>query len=361
MYYIGLMSGTSADGIDASIIETNGKHSVRPIADFAFSYPEEVRNNILNILSLPFKEIPYIANEITKLHAVAVEGVITKSGIDRSQIKAIGFHGQTIWHDPANLVTWQIGNPAQLAYDTGLKVVADFRSFDVAAGGNGAPLVPIYHQAIIPQSEQPSIVINIGGVSNITFISEEKIAAFDTGPGNGLIDIVMQQKFNKKFDEDGNVAKSGKVDQNLLSIMLGDEYFKVKYTKSLDRLHFVKYLNEIKSLKAEDQVATLSEFTVQAIMQGLKLLPKNIKSAYICGGGFKNAYISERLAEELSKAGTAVKQLLELGFDTDFIESQAFAYLAARVLHNLPISFQSTTGIKSEIKPICAVYDGSNL
>ena len=349
---LGLMSGTSMDGVDASIIKSDGDREYSIKMDEYFEYGGELRQKLINIrekvlvvddLKTHSDEIKSLEKEITLFHANAVNKILETSKIE---IDLIGFHGQTIFHDPSINITKQLGDGNMLSQLTKKLVVYDFRQNDLKNGGQGAPLAPIYHQAIIKNLDKknkiklPLVILNIGGIANITVIDENyKISSMDIGPGNCLIDKWIRLNSNKKIDENGNLAKSGKIDKFILNQSLDNyNYNKVSKKKSLDINDFDIFFARGLSLK--NGAATITEFTAEILSKRLF----NFK-IYICGGGRKNTFLIQRLE---SKLKNKVILIDKIGFDGDFIESQAFAYLAIRSLLKLPISFPETTGC---IKP----------
>ena len=351
---IGLMSGTSMDGVDAAYIESDGRKIFSYGSFLSENYPLAVKNDLRELIfnkdDVDEFFVKKVEEALTNFHAECVEKLIDKSGLKRNDFDLIGFHGHTVEHDPSRRKTWQIGNGTSLAKLTGVNVVYNFRYNDVLLGGQGAPLIPLYHKAIARESEMPVCFLNIGGVSNLTFIGDEKLIAFDTGPGNALIDDFMFLKTGRLYDKDGELALVGKVSKKHLDILMSNIYFAMKPPKSLDRNHFANiFLNILKessfsSLPLEDAAATISEFTVQSIKASLKFLPKQPNKWYICGGGFHNKYLLKRLRKELGN----VSDFLDLNVDInpDAIEAQGFAYLAIRSSLGLPITFSTTTGIK---------------
>ncbi|HRJ13128.1 MAG TPA: anhydro-N-acetylmuramic acid kinase, partial [Alphaproteobacteria bacterium] len=261
---IGLMSGTSCDGVDAAYIETNGHGFVERMGAITLPYDGGFRARMLSVMGdIENEKLPDIARQLTELHAQAVDILLTQIDKSAKDIDVIGFHGQTIFHDPANRKTLQVGDGALLARLTGIDVVNDFRSADVAAGGQGAPLVPLYHAAIANAFPKPCAIVNIGGVANITFLgSNKEIIACDTGPGNALIDDAMQEMLGLPFDEHGGIAAMGIVNDDLLNAWLADAYFSHSAPKSLDRNHF---RCDVSGLMPDEAIATLTEFTARGI------------------------------------------------------------------------------------------------
>jgi anhydro-N-acetylmuramic acid kinase len=341
---IGLMSGTSCDGVDAAYIETNGHGFVAVGEAITLPFDPLFRSKLKSVLGMvDHEKLPAITQQLTELHARAVDILLTQIGKTTKNIDVIGFHGQTIFHDPANKKTLQIGDGALLAKLTGIDTVNDFRSADVAAGGQGAPLVPLYHAAIAHNFPKPCAIVNIGGVANVTYL-DSTVIAFDCGPGNALIDDAMLESFGLPYDADGGIGAMGTADEKLLAAWLSDEFFSRDAPKSLDRNHFKFDLAE---LMPDDAVATLTEFTARSIIQSAALLPQAPLTWIITGGGRKNHHLMQRLA---AATDAPVRDIAEMGFDGDAIEAQAFGYLAVRHKLNLPLSLPMTTGVP---QPMC--------
>ena len=263
---IGLMSGTSMDGIDAALIRTDGQTIQEFGPSLSLTYDEEFRDRLRSVLRCDASD-PRLINielDLTDMHARVVERLIMENGIATENIDLIGFHGQTLDHRPADGVTLQIGDGARLASETGIPVVNDFRSNDVASGGEGAPFASLYHQALAHELDKPVVVLNLGGVANVTWIgAEEKILAFDTGPASALIDDWVTRKLGQTMDIDGKLAAAGTIDEAVLSRMLDQSYFEKKPPKSLDRGDF--NLDLVGSLNTADGAATLTAFTAKSV------------------------------------------------------------------------------------------------
>jgi len=344
---LGMISGTSIDGIDTALIETDGHSHVRPLAFMPHSYDFVFRTRLRacfgNRKGTLDPEIAVFEQELTELHASLVQQFLHEHNLSADEIDFIGFHGQTIWHKPEERVTIQIGDGELLAELTGIPVVNDFRSADVKAGGHGAPLVPLYHRALAAQLPKPVAIINIGGVSNITWIAgegEDEIMAFDMGPGNALIDDWVLRHTGHPYDEYGDLAAYGKVDEWLIEGFLKHPFFKEKPPKSLDREAFHHLIPE--NLSVADGAATLTMMTVRAIVEGLNLTPFRPQNIYLTGGGRHNETMM-RWISELSRL--TVGSVDDLGWSGDGLEAEAFAYLAVRSRLGLPLSVPSTTGV----------------
>jgi len=344
---LGLMSGTSLDGIDAALIETDGHDALRPLGFITQQYEPELRERLRACLGkregAADLDVAVVEREMTEQHAMLVQEFLAAKGLGPEDINLIGFHGQTIFHKPDEGITVQIGDGALLAVLTGIPVVGDFRSADVQAGGQGAPLVPLYHRALMAALPKPVAVINIGGVSNITWIGgdkDEDLLAFDLGPGNALIDDWMLRHTGKTHDKDGKLAAMGHVDEAFIARFMADPFFALKPPKSLDRDRFSAYAPE--GLSVADGAATLTTMTVRAIVEGLRLLPRAPRHLYLTGGGRHNGTMLRWLREQ---SGLPVSQVGVLGWNGDALEAEAFAYLAVRSKLRLPLSMPGTTGV----------------
>lgn len=326
---IGLMSGTSLDGVDAALIETDGHGFVRPLGFYTRAYEEETRGLIRACFGLRDRgdaRVQKAGEALTLAHIEAIRELGEKADI-------IGFHGQTVTHDPENRFTLQIGDAALLGRETGTDVVHDFRSADVRAGGQGAPFLPLYHRARAATLAKPLAVLNIGGVANVTWIGEDNILAFDTGPGNALIDDWMRKHAGQIYDAGGRAASSGAANEAALQEFLAHPYFTRKPPKSIDRNDFDP---------GRENVTTLSMFTVKSIEQALRWMPEKPKEWLVAGGGRRNLFIMEKLREALK---VRVRPVEDLGWNGDALEAEGFAYLAVRSLLGEALSLPSTTGV----------------
>jgi anhydro-N-acetylmuramic acid kinase len=346
------MSGTSLDGVDVALIETDGKR-VQSFGPSGYRpYTDVERRLLLQALTeavhLQEREArPGILLEaervVTTAHAEAVASFKAQNRITSEDIDIVGFHGQTVLHRPAEKMTVQIGDAAALAKAIHIPVMHDFRAADVAAGGQGAPLVPVYHRALAQSlgREGPIVVLNIGGVSNITYIDGDTLIACDTGPGNALLDDFMQRSIGQRFDCDGRMAAQGAVDEHWIAQALSLPFFSLPPPKSLDRNDFAKLV--LADSSPANGAATLTAFTAAAIAKVAPLLPKRPKSWVVAGGGARNLTMMRMLRERLHPA--SVEAADALGWSTDAIEAQAFGFLAARGLKGLPLSYPATTGV----------------
>ena len=344
---IGLMSGTSIDGIDAALVETDGVGHVRPIAFVPYSYDQNFRSKLRQLFgkreSTQDPQINVIEQELTQLHAE----IVKLADISRKDVHVIGFHGQTLWHQPKEGVTYQIGDGARLAKVTGIPVVNDFRSADMKAGGQGAPLVPLYHRALAADLPKPVAILNVGGVSNVTWIGgdrDEDILAFDVGPGNAPLDDWILHHTGEAFDEYGVLAASGTIHFDLIDKMMTHPFFKKKPPKSLDRGTFVNLVPE--TLSPADGAATLTKMIAFGVANSLKYMPKKPLRLYVTGGGRHNNTLMRCLSDLL---GLPVSTVDDLGWSGDGLEAEAFAYLAVRSRLGLPLSVPGTTGVKEPV------------
>ena len=339
---LGLMSGTSVDGVDVALIETDGERiqSFGPVLTVA--YPDEVRRVIRAAFGAEKPNAATAAAEqaVTGAHLEAVRRWSKTHGVALSTLGVVGFHGQTITHRPERRFTWQLGDGGALAMALGVRVVNDLRGADVAVGGQGAPLVPVYHAALSRDLKRPLAVVNIGGVANVTWIGDDDaLLAFDTGPGNGPIDDWCAKHAGRRFDQDGALAASGKVDRTRLERFGEHRYFAKKPPKSLDRGDFNGSWAE--GLSAADGAATLTRGTARAVALAARHFPAPVAQWVICGGGARNPTLLRAIAEETRGRVVTADSL---GWNGDALEAQAFGFLAVRSLRGLPISFPGTTG-----------------
>jgi len=352
MMALGFMSGTSMDGIDAALIRSDGEtiEHFGPTCSSVFKPAQhrllmaavDVARTMKNRDARP----PALAEAehfITTAHSDVAAELMSRENLGPGDIDVIGFHGQTVFHKPQDGLTIQIGDGAKLASLTNIDVVCDFRAADMAAGGQGAPLAPIFHRALLQYSgiEGASVCVNIGGISNITWISQGgEMIAFDTGPGNVLLDAWCQRHLNKPFDRDGILSSSGNVNEDILKQLLDNPWFRKPPPKSLDKTDFD--LNDLDRLKAGDGAATLAAFTAQTIANSLRHMPKIPKKWIISGGGRLNCAIMRELRLRI---GPTVISAEDAGFNGNDIEAQAFGFMAVRSLRELPLTFPRTTGV----------------
>jgi len=333
------------DGIDISLVQTNGLHLKRLNKNYFYEYSTKTKKKLTSILkeeqNFNLKRKDYLDDFITNEHYSALKDLDILNSCE-----LIGFHGQTLYHEPDNKISIQLGNPKKLAQMLNKNVLFDFRSKDVSLGGQGAPIAPIYHKLIIEKLniKLPCCFLNIGGISNLTFWDGNTLLGFDTGPGNALMDDFMSSTLNKNYDKDGILASKGTPIKEEIIKFLKNDFFNKTPPKSLDRGSFQIYYNELvkKNYSANDIIATLTELTVESIAAGLELLPKKVNNIIITGGGYKNIHLMKRLKNKLK-----IKILNEnqIGINFDFIESELIAYLSARSIYKLPYTFPSTTGV----------------
>ena len=374
-YSLGLMSGTSMDGVDASIIQSDGESKYKPILDKYFKYPAGIFKDLTKLrdkiksskdLKKFSKEVKNIEKEITLFHAKAVNKILKKTKVN---IDFIGFHGQTIFHNAAKKITKQLGDGKLLSKLTKKKVVYDFRQNDLKNGGSGAPLVPIFHKLMVKKSKipLPVIILNIGGIANATFIdAENNIFSRDIGPGNCLIDewIRIKSKNGIKYDKNGSIAKSGKIKNEIIykGLLEFEKIDNLPYDPTFDIKDFD--ISFVKTLSLKDGAATLTEYTSIILSRSLHFSAWGpLDTVLITGGGRKNKFLISRIKKtrndkidkslpfaNLVKEMTgyqekiSIKLIDDYGVDGDFVESQAFAYLAIRSYLALPITFPETTG-----------------
>ena len=364
MMALGLMSGTSLDGIDAALLETDGRVDLRPGPSVTVPYEPELREGIRALLGRSEGPAEDVERAMTLAHVEAVEAVLGKAGIPADAVDLIGFHGHTIDHRPSEGRTWQIGDGPLLAERTGIDVVYDLRARDVEEGGQGAPLAPIFHAAITQdlRRNEPSIaVLNVGGVANATWIGGafdagadvldvDAIQAFDTGPGNAMIDDWVRRHTGRMHDTDGVLAASGKVDHAVLETLLDDPFFAAAPPKSLDRNDFD--MAPVEGLSAADGAATLTAFTATAVARGLAHFPTSARASgatrwFVAGGGRHNPALMNALRCALDDQHVA--PIDDVGWDGDAIEAHAFAYFAVRSRLGLPITMPPTTGVRKPV------------
>ena len=335
---IGLMSGTSRDGIDVAFVETDGMTHVVPGPAMTVPYSPDFRERLQGVLG-GIGPVAEVEAELTRLHGDAVGHFLARH--PDIAVDVVGMHGHTILHRPAERRTWQLGDGAGLAHRLGIDIVADFRSADVAAGGEGAPLAPLYHAALAAALPKPLAVLNLGGVGNVTWIGEgDAILAFDTGPGNALIDDLVRRHTGAAADLDGMIAAAGSASQAHVQRFLEHSYFARKPPKSLDRDDFAAAVPE--DLSLQDGAATLTEMTAAAVAAARAQFPSAVREWLVCGGGRRNPVLMAALSRRLD---ASVRPVEAAGWNGDALEAQAFAYLAVRSLKGLPLSLPTTTGV----------------
>lgn len=343
---IGLMSGTSLDGVDIALIETDGENHIERKRFESSYYTSTERETIRKALGSKDDSLDVrLADKIvTDKHISVVRNFLNNHDL-KGKIDIIGFHGHTVLHDPKNKYTRQIGSPQSLADACAISVIGDLRVEDVKKGGQGAPLLPLYHKALAHENPKPLVFVNIGGVSNITYIAKGELLAFDCGPGNALLDDFMKKHFDKDYDESGDLARSGTPDKDMVKKWMQDPYFEKTPPKSLDRDEWD--IQEIQYLPNADGAATLTQWTAEAVNKAVSLCPQKPKAAYITGGGRHNSYLMEHLKKILPCTVVPVEKQ---GWNGDAIEAEGFAYLAVRSLEGLHITEPGTTGAPKNLK-----------
>ncbi|WP_062385146.1 MULTISPECIES: anhydro-N-acetylmuramic acid kinase [Pseudomonas] len=358
--YVGVMSGSSLDGLDFALVKQDDRP--RLLGTYYIPMPEELRAELLGLCSSGPDELARAGIAEQKWVRLAAQGVLAlldQQNVLAGEIRAIGSHGQTIRHEPARGFTVQIGNPALLAELTGITVVSDFRKRDIAAGGQGAPLVPAFHEALFDDNKDYRAVLNVGGFSNLSLIEIDKpVSGFDSGPGNVLLDAWIQAQRGLSYDKDGAWSESGTVNADLLKSMLSDQFFQTKGPKSTGREVFNlgwvhHHLFQLPTLKPEDVQATLLEVTALSITESLQSAQAQTKELLVCGGGAHNKALMKRLA--LLLPNTKVSSTAEFGVDPDWVEAMAFAWLAHCAMENVPANRPSVTGAKG-LRVLGAIY-----
>lgn len=343
---IGVISGTSMDGIDVSIVETDGETLVRPGAGNTFPYPEDLRKTLQALIAEPARAqsepLEDLEQAVTQAHVSAIRRFMRDEGIPATEVSLIGFHGQTVYHRPEVRFTRQLGIGSLVARELGIDTVDRFRHADVASGGEGAPFVPLYHRALASQLDQPIMILNLGGVGNVTYIDGNTVIAFDTGPASALLDDFILRRRGLSYDENGQLAASGKADRTLVDAFMQNPFFERPAPKSLDRQDFHERAKSVEALSDEDGAATLAEFTIESVIASLRHVPSRPQRWLVTGGGRRNAHFMRRLHERLN---VAVDPVEAVGWNGDFLEAQAFGYLAVRSTLGLPLSLPTTTGV----------------
>lgn len=358
--YIGVMSGTSLDGLDIALVEQG--ESIRLLASHYLPMPGDLRQALLALCASGPDEVARMAlaeNHWASLAADGVNTLLAAQGLSPTDIRAIGSHGQTIRHEPARGFTVQIGNPALLAERTGITVVSDFRRRDVAAGGQGAPLVPAFHEALFAGLKHPLAVLNVGGFSNLSLVEPGMpVRGFDCGPGNVLLDAWIERVKGQPFDADGRWAASGRLSQPLLDTLLAAPFFAGNGPKSTGREVFNlpwldSHLAVLGPLADHDVQATLLELTARSIVDALRQAQPRCQKVLVCGGGARNGALMQRLAGLLP--GVSVVSTAAQGVDPDWMEAMAFAWLAHCCLEGIPTNRPSVTAAKG-LRVLGAIY-----
>ncbi len=337
--YVGLMSGTSFDGIDAALLTTDGQSQIDAGPACATEYDKPFRERLRAVMGKR-QAPPDLIADLTDRHADCVATLLAENNIASDQVTAVGFHGQTIFHDPANRLTVQIGDPARLADRTAIDVVADFRLADVAAGGEGAPIAPIYHKALLAGRPLPAVMVNIGGVANVTWTDGERLLAFDCGPGNAPIDDFLRANNGPSYDDGGNLGLAGAIDDAAVTSFLDQPYFARIPPKSLDRNELT--LPDLGHTSIAVGAATLAAICVSGITAATRWFPAPATRWIVSGGGRLNGAIMAGLRKNISALVIAAE---DAGIDGGNLEAHMIAYLVARSNAGLPLTFPGTTGV----------------
>ncbi len=357
-YYIGVMSGTSLDGVDIALMDFAKNPPKMAACDF-IPMPEDLRSDISALLKrgeTTLQKFGEIDHRLGLLYAESINAFLAKNQLKAEDITAIGCHGQTVWHSPNSdyPFTTQIGNMNLVAAQTGITTIADFRRKDMAFGGQGAPLVPAFHQAIFGSSNRLTVVLNIGGISNISVLNpHQPTIGYDVGAGNTLMDSWIEKHQGKRYDKNGEWAMSGEVDEALLAELLNEPFFAKAPPKSTGRELFnlswlAKKLQNFTACKPEDVQRTLAEFTAQSIANELVRLENTLPCLLlVCGGGARNPLLMARLSALLPNWNVTITNDYDL--DIDYVEAAAFAWLAYQRIHNLPSNMPSVTGAKQAV------------
>jgi anhydro-N-acetylmuramic acid kinase len=375
---IGAISGTSMDGIDVALIQTDGISHVQPNHGKLYPYAPKLRAELQAIIEdlerAEHDDLTQLEQDVSDAHANAVLEFCQDFHLNKSEIALVGLHGQTVFHRPERNFTRQLGIGQRMADRIGINVVNRFRHADIASGGHGAPLVPLYHQALTHEFEKPLMVLNLGGVANVTYIDGEnlkpasllakgerpptpmrgthdfdvsqimglKIIAFDTGPASALLDDFVKRRTGRPCDENGALAASGTINQKMVDDFMSNPFFNAPPPKSLDRQDFNARAKVVENLSDSDGAATLAAFTIQSVAASVRHVPKPPLKWLVAGGGRLNTTFMQGLRSQL---GVPVESVDTIGWDGDFLEAQCFAYLAVRSSLGLPLSLPSTTGV----------------
>jgi len=364
--FIGLMSGTSADGIDAALVQFTDEGRCHFIHGLTCAWEADIRQTLLQLgqgaQAVDLDALGQLDVQVGIAFAACANRLLREAKVDAAQVNAIGSHGQTIRHRPTGAFpfTWQLGDPNRIAELTGITTVADFRRRDMAAGGQGAPLMSAFHRALLGNTDEDSAVLNVGGIANLTLLGRDgHVCGFDTGPANALLDAWCQQHQGTPFDANGSWAASGQIHKPLLTCLLDDPWFALPPPKSTGREHFhldwVRSRFNVDHLPSADVQATLLELSAVTVSQALHAHLPNVQRALVCGGGVHNRHFIQRLCAHLPEVN--VFSSLEIGIDPDYMEAMGFAWLARQTVLGLPGNAPSVTGAMGE-RILGAIYPG---
>ncbi|AOG03777.1 anhydro-N-acetylmuramic acid kinase [Bosea sp. RAC05] len=343
---LGVISGTSMDGIDVSIVTSDGLDAVSFGAGASYPYRDGTRAALQALIAQAERALTEplheLEAEVTADHLAAIRRFIAEHEIDPAGIDLVGLHGQTVYHRPQQRFTRQLIDGPAIAAALGIATVDRFRHADVAAGGEGAPFAPLYHRALAQGMEQPVMVLNLGGVGNVTWIEGEEVIAFDTGPASALLDDFVLRRLGRPYDADGALAASGRIHEDLVAAFMDNPFFDRPAPKSLDRNEFHRRAQIVEPLSDADGAATLAAFTVESLVAALRHVPRAPRRWLVGGGGRLNRHLMQRLS---SRLGVPVEPVEAAGWDGDALEAQLFAYLAIRSVKGLPLSLPGTTGV----------------
>ena len=354
--YVGLMSGTSVDSVDCATLDLSSEE-VRVLSCKNFEIPKDLKKDIIQSSQSEKIEQELIDDLDFRMAEVLVESVkeiISDSNIEVKDIKAIGSHGQTIKHEPRSETpyTLQIGDPQKISNDLNITTVGNYRHDDIEAGGEGAPLTPVFHNTVFGSDGKKKVIVNIGGITNITALNYSELIGFDTGPGNCLMDCWNRIHNVGNYDDRGSWASSGTINQSLLRMMMEDEYFSRKYPKSTGPDYFShewiqkNLLKLSKEIPAEDVQATLVQVTVVSLIESINLLNLSEENIYLCGGGVHNNFLCSEINKQSKKR---VSTTFELGIDPDYVEAICFGWLAKQRIENKSFNLSEITGSKGEV------------
>lgn len=346
MTAIGVISGTSMDAIDVSMVTSDGLDAVSAGPGRSYPYEPDLRRRLLDLVKAPeiaqHDPLDELEAEVTDAHVAAIQRFMADTGIARGSIDLVGMHGQTVYHRPEQRFTRQLCSGDRAAGSLGIDVITRFRHADVALGGEGAPFAPLYHRALAAGLPHPIMVLNLGGVGNVTYIDGETVIAFDTGPASALLDDFVLRRTGHPFDDGGALAATGQVDKAMVAGWMNNPFFDRPAPKSLDRQDFHARAKSVESLSNADGAATLTEFTIEATVAALRHVPSPPSKWLVTGGGRLNETYLRLLRARL---GVPVEPVEAVGWNGDFIEAQCFGYLAIRSLRGLPLSLPTTTGV----------------